>query len=91
MTGHHSRLVPSASLSLSGNSSVYPGYTHRAMVHATASRHIELLLSPSDEAIELMLRTEMKQLGDLRDRYEAASFAFACVTKTVAVRALKSR
>jgi hypothetical protein len=43
------------------------------MVHATASRHIELLLSPSDEAIELMLSREMTHLGDLRDRYVVAA------------------
>lgn len=49
----------------------------RAMVHATASRHLELLLSPSDEAIELMLRMEMKQLGELRDRYARSPSTFA--------------
>jgi hypothetical protein len=47
------------------------------MVHATASRHLELLLSPSDEAIELMLRMEMKQLGELRDRYARSPSTFA--------------
>ena len=47
------------------------------MVHATTSRHLELLLSPSDEAIELMLRMEMKQLGDLRDRYAESPTTFS--------------
>jgi hypothetical protein len=49
-----------------------------AMVHATASRHVDLLLSPSDDVIEEMLRREMDQLDGLRSRCAPALLRDPC-------------
>ena len=48
------------------------------MVHATASRHVDLLLSPSDDVIEEMLRREMDQLDGLRSRCAPALLRDPC-------------